>query len=112
MKAGYLGSVTTSLHCVATTSMLPRTHLSLNHHLQMSVHHCSTAASSQPAAGSPEEVHYDVPGAVPLPVPLTVPLALSVRPHLLALPAPDCFELALVAQIISIDILYYRNFIH
>ena len=87
--------------------MLPRTHLSLNHHLQISAYHCSTTAPAQPAAGSPEEVHYEVPGAVPLPVPLTVPLVLSVRPRLLALPATDCFELALiVAKIIFIFITY------
>ena len=98
----------TSLHCVATTSMLPRTHLSLNHHLHVSVDHCSTAASPLHAAGSPEEVHYEVPGAVPLPVPLTVPLVLSVRPRLLALPATDCFELALIVA----KIIYLLHMLH
>ena len=93
---------------MATTSMLPRTHLSLNHHLHVSVDHCSTAASAQPAAGSPEEVHYEVPGAVPLPVPLAVPLVLSVRPRLLALPATDCFELALIVA----NIIYLLHMLH
>ena len=92
--------------------MLPRTHLSLNHHLHVSVDHCSTAASPLHAAGSPEEVHYEVPGAVPLPVPLTVPLVLSVRPRLLALPATDCFELALVTQIIYLSYCYIYIYIY